>query len=145
MQLARVVTHRMSPTRTGTKETTSLLGTTSARSVVTSSKPRFPGPVRGQRVQSPVLNSRITLRCIIWNIGQHKAYEKERSWFQLLLCFLLGTLLVAACLYYYHFSSPSIIGTYGIGKVLGLGIIFMAAPIWAYFRKRKHRSRKSAG
>ena len=65
-------------------------------------------------------------------MGQHKSYEKERSWFQLLLCFLAGTLLVAACLYYYHFYSPGLIGAYGIGKLLGLGLLFMAAPIWAY-------------
>ena len=79
------------------------------------------------------------------SMGQHKSYEKERSWFQLLLCFLAGTLLVAACLYYYYFRSPGLIGAYGIGKLLGLGLLFVAAPIWAYFRKRKRRPRNSAG
>jgi hypothetical protein len=77
-------------------------------------------------------------------MGQHKSYDKERSWFQLLLRSLIGTLLVAACLYGMAYYSPGLIGAYGIGKVLGLGILFMAAPIWAYFRKRKRRPRNSA-
>ena len=77
-------------------------------------------------------------------MGQHKSYEKERTWLQLFLGALTGTLLVAACLYYYCHYSPGLIGAYGIGKVLGLGLLFMAAPIWAYFRRRKHKPRNSA-
>lgn len=74
-------------------------------------------------------------------MGQHKSFEKERSRFQLLLCFLAGTALVAVCVYYYYFHSPGIIGAYGIGKLMGLGLIFMGAPLWAYvFRKRKRKS-----
>jgi len=77
-------------------------------------------------------------------MGQHKSYEKERSWLQLLLCFLGGTVLVAACLYALAYYSPGLIGAHSIGKVLGLGLLFMAAPIWAYFRKRKRKPRESA-
>jgi hypothetical protein len=78
-------------------------------------------------------------------MGQHKSYEKERSWLHLLLCFVAGTLLVAACLYYYHFYSRGIIEAKGIGKLLGFGLLLMAAPIWAYVRKRKRRPRNPAG
>jgi hypothetical protein len=78
-------------------------------------------------------------------MGQHKSYEKERGWFQLLLCFLAGTLLVAVSVYGWAYYSPGLIGAYGFGKVLGLGLVFLAAPIWAYFRKRKRRPRNSAG
>lgn len=78
-------------------------------------------------------------------MGQHKSYEKERSWFQLLLCFLGGALLVAACLYRMLYYTPDIIGAHATGGFLGLGIVFMAAPIWAYFRKRKRGPRNSGG
>jgi hypothetical protein len=78
-------------------------------------------------------------------MGQHKSYEKDWDWFHLLLWFLAGTLLVAACLYYYQFYSRGVIGAYGVGKLLGFGLLLLAAPIWAYFRKRKRRPRSPAG
>jgi hypothetical protein len=53
-------------------------------------------------------------------MGQPESYDKERGWFQLFLCFLAGTVLVAVCLYYYHFHTPGLIGAYGIGKPIGL-------------------------
>jgi hypothetical protein len=64
-------------------------------------------------------------------MGQHQSYEKERNWLVLLLGFLAGTLLVAACIYSLAYFSPGLIEAYGTGKVLGLGLLFMAAPIWA--------------
>jgi hypothetical protein len=62
-------------------------------------------------------------------MGEHKSYERERGWTQLFLCFVSGTVLVAACLYAVAYYSPGLIGAHGIGKVLGLGLIFMSAPI----------------
>jgi len=74
-------------------------------------------------------------------MGQHKSYQKERSWVQLLLCFLGGTSLVAACLYSMVYYPSGIIGAHATGGFLGLGLIFMAAPMWAYFRGRKSGQR----
>jgi len=78
-------------------------------------------------------------------MGQHKSHQKERSWFQLLLCFLGGILLVLACLSRMVYYPPGIIGAHAAGGFLGLGIVFMAAPVWAYFRKRKRGPRNSVG
>jgi hypothetical protein len=83
-------------------------------------------------------------RYIIRIMGQHKSYEKERSWFHVLLFFLAGSLLVAVSVYSMTYSSPGLIGAHGLGKVLGLGLIFMGAPIWAYIWRKKRRPRDSA-
>jgi hypothetical protein len=77
-------------------------------------------------------------------MGQYKRYEKKQSWFQLILCFLAGSLLMAVFVYGLTYYSPGLIPAWGFGKVLGLGLVFLVAPIWAYFRKRKCRPRDSA-
>ena len=74
-------------------------------------------------------------------MGQHTSYQKERVWFLLVICFQVGTLLVAAYLYRMVYYPPGIIGAHATRGFLGLGIVVMAAPIWAYFRKRKRGSR----
>ena len=75
-------------------------------------------------------------------MGEHKSYEKHRSWVQLLLCFLGGSLLVAACLCVLAYYKPGIIGAHATGKLMGFGLVFMAAPFWAYFRRRKRATRQ---
>jgi len=74
-------------------------------------------------------------------MGEHKSFEKDLSWFYLLLCFMAGIVVVSVCLYYYQFYSRGLIGAYGIGKLLGFGLLLVVAPVWTYFRKRKRGSR----
>jgi hypothetical protein len=76
-------------------------------------------------------------------MGRHKSSQKERGWLQLLLCFLGGALLVAACLYRMAYYPSGIIGAHANGGFLGLGLVLMATPILAYFRRRKPRTRDS--
>ena len=70
-------------------------------------------------------------------MGEHKSYEKRRSWVQLLLCFLAGSLIVAAGLCVMVYYRPGIIGAHATGKLLGVGLVLMAAPFWAYFHRKK--------
>jgi len=75
-------------------------------------------------------------------MGEHKSYEKHRSWVQLLLCFLAGSLIVAAGLCVLAYYRPGIIGAHATGKLLGFGLVFMAAPFWVYFHRKKRGIRQ---
>jgi hypothetical protein len=69
-------------------------------------------------------------------MGQHK--YREASLKIKLMGFVGGVLIVTACIYQIGYCpSLGIIGAYGTGKLLGLGMIFMIGPIWAALRKRK--------
>jgi putative flippase GtrA len=68
-------------------------------------------------------------------MGQHKYPEPSlRIRF---LGFVGGAFLVAACIYAIIHSPLSIVTARIVAKLLALGLIFVIAPIWTFFRKKK--------
>lgn len=73
-------------------------------------------------------------------MGQHKTHRKLTTT-RLLSGFVVGVLIVSVCSYWMIYYQRGIIGSRGIGELIGLGIVFMLAPFWAYFHNRRRGTR----
>jgi len=71
-------------------------------------------------------------------MGQHK--YREPSLKVKFLGFVAGALAVTACVYAFTHFSMGIFGVRATGKMLGLGLLFVVAPIWAFFRKKRQQN-----
>jgi len=69
-------------------------------------------------------------------MGEHRRHEPR---FKVkLLCFLCGAMMVAVAVLEFIYRSPmGFFGTRATAKLLALGLIFVVAPIWSFFRKKK--------
>jgi len=70
-------------------------------------------------------------------MGQHKYSEPSLE--IKLLGFVGGAFLVAACVYTIIHFPLNIFRARSVGMLLALGLIFVIAPIWRFFRKRKQQ------
>ncbi|MGB2604166.1 MAG: hypothetical protein WBC78_11275 [Candidatus Sulfotelmatobacter sp.] len=70
-------------------------------------------------------------------MGQHK--YREPSLRIKLLGFVGGAFLVAACIYAIIHHPLNIVTARIVAKLLAIGLIFVIAPIWTFFRKKKQQ------
>jgi hypothetical protein len=70
-------------------------------------------------------------------MGQHK--YRQPSLKIKLFGFVAGASVVTACVYAITHLSMGIFGARATGKMLGLGLLFVVAPIWAFLRKRRQQ------
>jgi hypothetical protein len=73
-------------------------------------------------------------------MGEHRRHDPS---FKIkLLCFLGGAVAVVVALLEFIYRSPmGFFGTRATGKLLVLGLIFVVAPFWSFFRKKKSTTR----